>query len=260
MHRHLIHESLQLAPERHDADAEGTTNQPLVCLHLGHGSLQLAPERHDADAEGTTNQPLVCLHLGYGRQSGRGFTLLELLVVIAIVAVLMGTVIVGFTGADEERRLRALTEGIQARLELARQNALQRNREWGVHVRDQTYRFTEFDPRTGVWVPQGQRPFAVADADHRIEFDVEIEGFDRDQFGDPEEELPDIVLFSSGEVTPFTWAVTPEWDTIPWVLSSDGLAPVTAERRDLHRVPSKRRAAPGKQGNLAHLFNAPDSR
>lgn len=165
-------------------------------------------------------------------QCGRGFTLLELLVVIAIIAVLMGTVLVGFTGADEERRLRALAEGIQTRLELARQNALQRNREWGVHVRDNTYRFTEFDPQSGVWVTQAHRPFTAADAVPRIEFEVEIEGFDLGQFGAPEEELPDIVLFSSGEVTPFTWLLMPQWDTTPWVLSSDGLAAVTAERRD----------------------------
>ena len=163
---------------------------------------------------------------------GSGFTLLELLVVTAIIAVLMGTVIVGFTGADEERRLRTLAEGIQARLELARQNALQRNREWGVHVQDRTYRFTEFDPQSGIWVEQTQRPFAATGPVPRIEFDVEIEGFDLGQFGAPEEELPDIVMFSSGEATPFTWTLVPDWDTTPWILSSDGLAAVTAERQD----------------------------
>ena len=207
----------------------------------------------------------MCQHLIQTGQRGRGFTLLELLVVIAIVAVLMGTVIVGFTGADEERRLRTVAEDIQRRLELARQNAVQRNREWGVHVQDNSYRFTEFDPQSGIWVTQAQRPFATAGDVPRIEFDVEIEGFDVGLFGtsDPEEELPDIVFFSSGEVTPFTWALVPDWGTMPWMLSSDGLAAVTAERSDQRWVGPNQRSARRKargQENLAHLFNAPQTR
>ena len=204
------------------------------------------------------------LHLIRARPQSRGFTLLELLVVIAVVAVLMGTVIVGFTGADEERRLRASAEGIQARLELARQNALQRNREWGVHVKDNTYRFTEFDPQAGAWVTQVQRPFAALGTVPRIKFDVEIEGFDSGKFDAPQEELPDIVLFSSGEVTPFAWVLTPGWGTTPWVLSSDGLSTISVERRDSRRLGSSRRTAQpmarDKQEDLAHLFTSPGSR
>lgn len=191
------------------------------------------------------------------RQRGRGFTLLELLVVIAIFAVLAGTVMVSFTGADEERRLRALAEGIQTRLEIARQNALQRNREWGVHVQDNGYRFSEFDPQLGTWTTQTQRPFQAAKEAPRIEFDVEVEGFDLGQFSTPEDEeedLPDIVLFSSGEVTPFTWVLQPDWDTIPWVLHSDGLAAVTAEREDVRWASGARRNARGGRDDLAHLF------
>lgn len=190
----------------------------------------------------------------------QGFTLLEILVVVTILAVLMGTVVVGFTGADEERRLRTLAEDIQARLELARQNALQRNREWGVHVGDNSYHFTEFDPRSGSWITQAQRPFATTGPAPRIEFEVEVEGFELGQLTAADEELPDIVLFSSGEVTPFAWTLVPDWDTTPWTLSSDGLAAVTAERQDPRRLGSNRRRARSEQEDLAQMFNEPRAR
>src|SRR6056297_2461571 len=88
-----------------------------------------------------------------------GFTLLEVLVVIVLVAVLSGTVIMGFTGADTEQRLRGSAEQLAYTIELARQYALQRNREWGMYVRPEAVEFAEFDPEQQTWVTQAGRPF-----------------------------------------------------------------------------------------------------
>ena len=159
-----------------------------------------------------------------------GFTLLELLVVMVIFLVLTGTVVLGFTGADEEQALRGMAERIGTRIELARQYSLQRNREWGVFVEADSYRFAELDRAQGQWIDQEYRPFIADGLTERIEFRVEIEGFDREQFGVDEENLPNIIIFSSGEVTPFEWTLEPAWDTPPWVVSSDGLAEARIDR------------------------------
>lgn len=155
--------------------------------------------------------------------------MLELLVVVAMVAILTGTVILGFTGADQEQRLRGSAEQLAYRIELARQYALQRNREWGVYVEPDAVRFAEFDPDQELWVEEGRRPFSGFELPVNVELSVESEGLD--QLPETErEELPKIILFSSGEVTPFTLTMEPGWESDPWMLSSDGLSRVDAQR------------------------------
>jgi general secretion pathway protein H len=161
----------------------------------------------------------------------RGFTLLELLVVVVLVAILTGTVILGFTGADTEQRLRGSAEQMAYAIELARQYALQRNREWGLYVEPDSVRFAEFDPEQRTWVEQTVRPFGETQVMDNVTLRVESEALN-ELPNEDEEELPRVMLFSSGEVTPFTLYLEPEWDAAAWEVSSDGLSRTQAERAE----------------------------
>lgn len=162
---------------------------------------------------------------------GGGFTLLEVLVIVVIIAILASTVVLGGIGAGAEQDLRGAAERLTLRIELARDKALQRNREWGVYVEPDNYWFAEYDDVQGQWVEQQYRPFSHNDIDAAVvRLEVEAEDF-AGQLGG-EDDLPTIVLFSSGETTPFTIEVIPEFDAAPFVVSTDGLARVTLERAE----------------------------
>jgi len=64
-------------------------------------------------------------------------------------------------------------------IELARQYALQRNREWGMYVRPDAVEFAEFDPEQQTWVTQAGRPFGNVEPLPNVEFRVESEALDR---------------------------------------------------------------------------------
>jgi len=151
------------------------------------------------------------------------------LVVLTILAFLTGTVMLSFTGADAEQRLKGAAERMAMRIELARAHSLTRNREWGIYVEDETYWFAEFDPEQRIWVEQGQRPFDNDDLPDLTGLSLDLEEYDSLPF-DEADELPQIVIFSSGEITPFAILIEPQWNAEPWQVYSDGLARVAASR------------------------------
>jgi general secretion pathway protein H len=152
-----------------------------------------------------------------------GFTLLEILIVLTILAVLTGSVVLSFTGGESEQALKGAAERLALRVELARQRSLARNREWGIYVERDAYRFAEFDPDQGIWVEQSGRPFDQNDLPDFVELLLELGEFDALPFSEADD-LPQVIIFSSGEITPFTIVLQPEWKAEPWHISSDGLS------------------------------------
>ena len=146
-----------------------------------------------------------------------------------MVGILTGTVILGFTGADTEQRLRGSADQLAYTIEMARQYALQRNREWGLYVEPDALEFVEFDPDERTWVERSERPFGSTELVDNVTLRVEVEKH-RKLPGQDQEDLPRVILFSSGEVTPFKLFLEPEWDAPAWEVSSDGISRVRAKQ------------------------------
>ena len=163
----------------------------------------------------------------------RGFTLIEVLVVVVIITILMSVIVAGFVGADKEQSFRGFAERMALRVEMARDRAIQTNHEWGVFVEPEGIRFAEFDPVTGEWLERVERPFRIEQTDDDFRYSVKVEAYpgQDDLATNDDEDLPAIVLFSSGEITPFTLSIEPyTWQTTPWLISSDGFSRTAAQR------------------------------
>jgi len=192
----------------------------------------------------------------------RGFSLLELLVVVVIIGILatMMTLSLGVTGGDREleqdvKRLRAL-------IAVASEDALLQGRELGITFVEDGYEFALLDPDENRWVRlQADRVLRSRTFDEGIELAVQIEGREvrlqtrdefNDQFVETEEEtkeavdeepgspfrgrnnefLPQIFIFSSGEISPpFEARMRREFQNLVLVLAAepDGSLEITRE-------------------------------
>jgi general secretion pathway protein H len=169
----------------------------------------------------------------HSHRRSTGFTLIELLVVIAIVAVLAGMIGTSFIGGGQTQAMEGFALRMAQRMELARDRALQRNREWGLYIEEAGYQFAEFNEVTQTWDPYTQRPFNAEAYAKQVQMSAQVEEY-QGQTDAEEDSLPEIILFSSGEVTPFT--LTLKSTTVPeliWILDSDGFTRIKARRQGI---------------------------
>jgi general secretion pathway protein H len=132
----------------------------------------------------------------------RAFTLIELLVVVVIIGVLALALTIAVGSADGERRLAHEAESFAARLGYACNRAELTGREIGVALTLDRYAFTTFE--IDAWAPLAgvtelrERPW-VAGLGAEL-----VRERERVVVDEKSPQQPQIVCYSSGELTPFT--------------------------------------------------------
>jgi general secretion pathway protein H len=160
------------------------------------------------------------------RSRAGGFSLIELLVVIVILAIMAGMVLLA-TGPlravdpaeTEARRLTAL-------LELVAEEALVQGRDFGVEFFPDGYRFLSWDPDSNLWSAVDDEATLrrrELPAELRVVLAVEgrevvVDADDRGRERRPDELVPHVGIFSSGELTPFELFLVAGFVADAWLL------------------------------------------
>ena len=163
----------------------------------------------------------------------RGFTLVEILIVMVIFAIMTATVVLSFGGAASDQELKGMARELALKVELARQEALQRNREWGLYIDRERYVFAEYDDES--WIELDHRPFSEVAIPPEVQLEVRAEAFEGEQLEDKKAGLPQVVVFSSGEQTPFEVRLWIDEDRAQWLVASDGLSRTAATLAEQRR-------------------------
>jgi general secretion pathway protein H len=163
-----------------------------------------------------------------GKYASRGFSLLELLVVVAIVAIFIGAAVLSIGVAGDDRDVRQETFRLKSILDLVREEALMQNRDFGVLFSASGYRFYIYDYQQLAWVtPLADNLLAARGLRGQLNLELTVEGRDvalETEFDDDDgmsEPEPQIMLLSSGEVTPFQATLFRPFDDARSVLRAE---------------------------------------
>jgi general secretion pathway protein H len=149
----------------------------------------------------------------------RAFTLIEILVVITIVAIIVSIAVLSLGVLGDDRDLREEGRRMITLVQLAQDEATMQGREYGIEFMTTGYRFVEFDPFLNLWGEIiGDDTLRMRTLPEGTEIDLYVEGQrvllepEPAQFEKPDDNsigsgiadyAPHILVFSSGDMTPF---------------------------------------------------------
>jgi general secretion pathway protein H len=170
-----------------------------------------------------------------------GFTLLEILVVVVIIGIFVGVVTLSTDLVNFERKMTQESGRLGSLLLLASEDALLQSQDYGVRFFARGYEFTVFDHASQSWRPVDDAEVftareldgmtlelridgrdvtldterAVASMENTGEADADADGENAgDENADDEDEPlfpdPQVMIFSSGEFTPFELTILNE--------------------------------------------------
>jgi general secretion pathway protein H len=147
-------------------------------------------------------------------RSGAGFTLIEILVVVLIIGIMVAGTVLSLRVSGDDRELDNERDRLLALSDYLRDQAALQNREYGIRCYIGGYEFLVYEPRTTQWESlTGDPQLRPRRLPAGIEVQLEVEG--RQVVLPPEktpgvgkdERVPQIMLFSSGEMSQFEWTL-----------------------------------------------------
>ena len=171
-----------------------------------------------------------------------GFTLIEILVVMVIIATVLSIGMLSFGLLGDDRELQTEARRFVALAEVAQDEATMQGREFGIELMTAGYRFVEYDGLTAQWTDiPADDTLRLRGLPEDVKFELYLEdkrillNDDPAPFEDPDKDMthvgnafyaPHLLIYSSGDATPFELHLWRAIDDLRVVLRGDALGAV----------------------------------
>lgn len=172
----------------------------------------------------------------YQPSAERGFTLIEILLVLVVMALMAG-LLVSSVSDNPAQQLDREAKRFQLVMEMAADEALTQGLElslqWLSSVEDgeQGYHFLQWDYENKKWLPREDDPYGFHPVSELISIKLELKNTTKASIGlfqnnaslQGSGQPSQLLILSSGEITPFTLILIHDQFPEPVVLSTDGI-------------------------------------
>jgi general secretion pathway protein H len=162
----------------------------------------------------------------------KGFTLIEILVVLVIISIITAVAVLSLGSLGGNTATQHAAEQLADLTDLVSQQAVMRGQQYGLLIAPHGYSFMLFDGQN--WSPvQGDELLRARQLENSVTLTLELEGTpivlptddaqtdDSDADTGKKEVKPQIMLLSSGEITPFKITVSGSDQSPPYVITGD---------------------------------------
>ena len=164
-----------------------------------------------------------------GRQRLHGFTLIEILVVVFIIGVILGFATLSLSGRALDDRAQEEARRLVEVLRLARDEAAMTGFELGWRQTEKGYEFLALSDEG--WSAYGENtPLRRRELPQPLRLEVRVDDLPID--GDEKKALPQFMVLSSGEMTPFKLLLDAEALEFVFLISGNLLGELKLERID----------------------------
>ena len=179
-----------------------------------------------------TNVRILCATRGH-----RGFTLIELLVSIVIIGIVLSIAVLSLGVVGDDRDVRKEARRLMSIVEVAQDDAVLQGREFGIEFLLGSYRFVEYDPYSGQWLAiLGDDLLRTRQLPEELEFSLWLEDrpilleqepielateADEDARSQVRDYAPHVLIFSSGDMTPFELHINRASDQLSIAMQGD---------------------------------------
>ena len=152
------------------------------------------------------------------RPISKGFTLIEMLVVLLIVTILAGVTIARLPAFAQNADFETETRRLQLLFSMAHQESILDSTEFGFRLTENGYKFLKFDDGSQDWA-EADSPFQERSLPDDLTLGIKADG---DGFSLLGEDLPPVLILSSGENTPFRLILRSRLQETSRTLMSEG--------------------------------------
>lgn len=149
----------------------------------------------------------------------KGFTLVELMVVIVIMSIMLGFLVISIGGGERDKPLQDESKRISALIKLATEQSMLQSMEIGLLIDEDGYRFLTLHEESWSSLPENNF------RQRKLPENIQLELVTIEHLPPPkqlEQPIPQILLLSSGEMTPFELEI--RGDDIDYYFSLTGSA------------------------------------